>query len=51
MKTIKPNSVEFQNFKEAVENNKINNTGTRIDVMVQILKENGIRLSQNRGTV
>ncbi len=51
MKTIKPNSVEFQNFKEAVENNKINNTGTKVDVMVQILKKNNIKLSQNRGTV
>lgn len=51
MKTIKPDSAEFLNFKEAVEKNKIKNTGTKIDVMVEILKKNNIKLSQNRGMV
>lgn len=47
MKTIRPSSVEFQNFKEAVEKNKMNNLGTNVDIMVEILKKNNIKLSQN----
>lgn len=45
MKIIKENSKEFQNYKKAIENNKIQNTGSKLDVMVEILKKNNIKLS------
>lgn len=46
MKKIKSGSAEFENFKEGVERNKIKNTGTKIDVMVEILKQNNLKISQ-----
>ena len=45
MKKIKENSKEFQNYKKAVDNNKIQNTGSKLDDMVKILKKHNIKLS------
>lgn len=46
MGKIKKDSREFKNFKEVVERNKLRDSGTDIDKMVQVLKENNIMLSK-----
>lgn len=46
MARIKRDSVEFKNFKDAVERNKLRNKGVSIDLMVKKLKDNNIKLSK-----
>lgn len=46
MRTIKMENIEFRNFKDTVERNKIKSAGTDINGMVRVLKNSNIRLSQ-----
>lgn len=43
---IKTDSIQFKNFKDAIECNKLKDKGIDIDSVVKFLKKNGIRVSK-----
>ena len=45
MKEISMESNQFKNLKNAVERNKFKNKGISIDIIVETLMKNGIKLS------
>lgn len=48
MKRIERDSIEFQNFKDSVNKNKLKNNNTNIDRMISLLKTNNIILGTLR---
>lgn len=48
MRNITSNSIEFRNFRNAVNNNKIKSNDYNIDSVVSLLRKNNIRLSKNK---
>lgn len=46
MRKINRDSIEFKNFKNAVERNKLKSNSVNIDLMILTIKENNIKLSK-----